>query len=436
MDKSLLRSSTRLYTLLGAWHRHRKDDRKMGYYDQDYERKNPAQKGNRTKSLTAGFIGAILGGLLILFSLPVLSDIGILPGDINVSEDVDNGQANQQTDSNEEGINEMVNVNVETAVTEAVDKASDAVVEVTNIQETSLFDEEGSQAGKGSGVIYKKEDGYAYVVTNFHVVQNASQIEVSLTDGTALEAEPLGYDQLMDLAVLRVKADEIDTVAEFGNSDNLKPGEPVIAIGNPLGNFPGTVTQGIVSSPNRTIPVDLNRDGTPDWQADVIQTDAAINPGNSGGALINIKGQVVGINSMKIAQSAVEGIGFAIPTAVVRPIINDLEEHGEVKRPYMGVVIYSLADVSKYHRQQSLNLPEDIKEGVYVREVADFSPAAAAGLQAFDVIVALDGEKVANPADLRKHLYTKKSIGDNMEVTFYREGEQQTITMELAEQEE
>src|SRR5690606_29812159 len=137
-------------------------------------------------------------------------------------------------------------------------------------------------------------------------------------------------DILTDLAVLEIDAKHVTTVAEFGNSENLRVGEPAIAIGNPLGlRFSSSVTQGIISATERSIPVDLTGDGQIDWHAEVIQTDAAINPGNSGGALINIQGQVIGINSMKIAQSAVEGIGFAIPTAIAVPVINDLERFGE-----------------------------------------------------------------------------------------------------------
>jgi serine protease Do len=322
---------------------------------------------------------------------------------------------------------------VNTAVTEAVEIASDAVVEVVNIQRASLFDQ-GSQAGTGSGVIYKINDQYAYIVTNHHVVEGAAQLEVSLSNGTQLEADLLGSDPLMDLAVLRVRSDKVKVSGEFGNSDILKPGEPVIAIGNPLGNFPGTVTQGIVSAANRTIPVDIDEDGAPDWHAEVIQTDAAINPGNSGGALINIEGQIIGINSMKIAQAAVEGIGFAIPINVAEPIIHDLEEYGEVKRPFMGVEMVDLTQINGYHREQTLHLPEDVESGLVVMKVVPLSPANTAGLQEFDVIVELDGEPINTAAQLRKVLYTQKEIGDNLKVTYYRDGEKKTTTLKLAEQ--
>ncbi|WLD93363.1 S1C family serine protease [Alkalihalobacillus sp. AL-G] len=395
----------------------------MGYYDDHYRSKGP-QKGNRARGLIMGLTGLVLGALLVIFA----TDVGLFSGDLQPdSKEAANG------DNGEVTTTETVNVvDVNTAITEAVAKAQDAVVEVVNIQKSSLF-EQGNQAGVGSGVIYKKEGGYAYVVTNHHVVEGAAQVEITLSNGTQLQADLLGSDPIMDLAVLRVKGDKINAVAEFGSSSKLKPGEPAIAIGNPLGNFPGTVTKGIVSAADRTVPIDQNGDGRPDWQAEVIQTDAAINPGNSGGALINIKGQVIGINSMKIAQQAVEGIGFAIPADIARPIIADLEEFGEVKRPYMGVKILPLVQVSNYHREQTLKIPDDVNKGVVLFEVDPLSPAGKAGLQEFDVIVALDGKEIASPAELRKHLYKEKQIGDKMEVTIYREQEKKTITMTLGE---
>ncbi|WP_349408983.1 S1C family serine protease [Pseudalkalibacillus sp. SCS-8] len=392
----------------------------MGYYDDEY-RNHSNQKGNKSRGFLMGLTGVLLGALLVIFA----TDFGLFSSDLSPNKEATG-------DTTETVPGETINVDVNTAVTEAVEKAQGAVVEVENIQSSSLFDQ-GDRAGVGSGVIYKKEGGKAYVVTNAHVVANAKQVEIALVDGTKLDAKLLGSDEIMDLAVLEVDGSKIEHVAEFGSSSTLKPGEPAIAIGNPLGNFPGTVTKGIISAADRTIPVDPNGDGQPDWQAEVIQTDAAINPGNSGGALINIKGQVIGINSMKIAQQAVEGIGFAIPADIARPIIADLEKHGKVKRPFMGVAIVPLTEVSNYHRQQTLKIPSDVNQGVVVTQVEPNTPAGKAGLKEFDVIVTLDGEAIESPAALRKHLYTKKKIGDEMEVTYYREGEKKTTTMTLVE---
>ncbi len=246
---------------------------------------------------------------------------------------------------------------------------------------------------------------------------------MSLSDGTKVPARLLGSDVWTDLAVLEIDAKHVTNVAEFGNSDVVKVGEPVIAVGNPLGlQFAGSVTQGIISGVNRTIPIDIDQDGIPDWHAEVLQTDAAINPGNSGGALVNIEGQVIGINSMKIAQEAVEGIGLSIPINYAKPIIADLEKFGQVRRPYMGVELRSLSDIPAYHWQQTLHLPANVKEGVAILQVVPGSPAAQAGLREFDVIVALDDENISDVIALRKHLYNRKQIGDTMKVTFYRDG--------------
>ncbi|WP_370542935.1 S1C family serine protease [Geomicrobium sp. JCM 19055] len=295
--------------------------------------------------------------------------------------------------------------------------------------------EEGVEAGTGSGVIYKVEGDRAFVVTNEHVIQGSDELEVSLSEGQRVPAELVGSDIWTDLAVLTIDAENVDTVADFGNSDNLRAGEPAIAIGNPLGpRFARTVTLGIISATERSVPVDLTGDGQIDWNAEVLQTDAAINPGNSGGALLNIQSEVIGINSMKLAQG--EGIGFAIPTTIVLPVIQDIEQHGEVRRPEMGVIIGSLEEIPSYHWQETLNLPPEIVTGVFIHEIVPNSPAADAGLEQYDVITALDGEDVEAAHDLRRHLYTDVDIGDEMEVTFYRNGEQMQTTVTLDEQQE
>jgi serine protease Do len=400
----------------------------MGYYDDHYGHLHQKQKGNRGGFFLSGIVGAILGGLLVIVAVPSLVKWDVLPynmeqNDTNVNETTDQPK-----------IQKNVAVNVVSQVTQAVDKVSEAVVGVVNIQEASFWSE-GGEAGTGSGVIYKKENGKAFIVTNHHVIEGASRVEVSLNDGTKVKARILGSDVWTDLAVLEIDAKHVTKVAEFGNSDVVKPGEPVIAIGNPLGlQFAGSVTQGIISGTNRTIPIDIDQDGIPDWHAEVLQTDAAINPGNSGGALVNIEGQVIGINSMKIAQEAIEGIGLAIPINYAKPVISDLEKFGEVRRPYMGVELRSLSDIPAYHWQETLHLPASVKEGVAILQVVPGSPAARAGLKEFDVIVELDGEKVANVIELRKHLYNRKQIGDTMKVTFYRDGHKKTVTMKLTKQ--
>lgn len=399
----------------------------MGYYDQDYENRYKRPKRNRSGYFVASLIGAVIGAFLVIIAIPRLSSFGFLPYQVNPSQQVQ--QSNTATDT----ITQNVSLDVQSDVTKAVDKAGDAVVGITNIQSSSFWSDSTSQeAGTGSGVIYKKEGNKAYIVTNHHVVEGANELEVTLSDGTKVAAQLKGSDIWTDLAVLEIESKEVKKVAEFGNSDTLKTGEPVIAIGNPLGlTFSGSVTQGIVSGLERAIPVDINQDGLVDWQAEVLQTDAAINPGNSGGALININGQVIGINSMKIAQSSVEGIGLAIPINSAIPVIEDLERYGEVQRPYMGVELQSVNEIPAYYQQEALKLPKDVVTGVAIKSVSPNSPASQAGLKELDVIVELDGEEIVDVIDLRKHLYTEKNIGDQMKVKYYRDGKLHETTIKL-----
>ncbi|SCC24620.1 serine protease Do [Priestia flexa] len=400
----------------------------MEHYDENREPSPSRQKPRRRGGwFLSSLIGAIIGGIVVVTALPFLSNLNLLP-----NPPAEENQGSIQ--NGEDIVQKTVSVDVNTDITKAVNQVNEAVVGVVNIQQgESFWNESGQDAGTGSGVIYKKQGNKAFIITNHHVIQGAQQIEVSLYDGSRVPARALGSDELMDLAVIEIDAEHVTKIASYGDSDKLKVGEPVIAIGNPLGlQFSGSVTQGVVSGVNRVIPQDLNNDGSPDWQAEVIQTDAAINPGNSGGALINIDGRLIGINSMKIAQQEVEGIGLAIPINMARPVVDDLENYGEVRRPYLGVEALSLSEISGYHLKETLKLPKDVVNGVAVLNVAAGSPADKAGLKEYDVIVALDGEDIKDLVGLRKHLYIDKEIGDSMEVTFYRQGKKQTVTVKLS----
>ncbi|MBM7619834.1 serine protease Do [Bacillus tianshenii] len=410
----------------------------MGYYDEHVNQTRSRKDKSFGKVVVASVSGGIVGALGVVSMLPVLMDWGFyIDNESQGSEtppSVETATSNIQT--------EQVDFKqIQTNVTSSVEKVSDAVVGVVNIQEgrNSLFDPRPSQsskeAGTGSGVVYKKENGKAYIVTNAHVIDGASKVEVSMADGSRLEANVVGSDALTDLAVLTVDGSKVSKVATFGSSDSITLGEPVIAIGNPLGlEFFGSVTQGIISGKERIIPVDINQDGQADWEADVIQTDAAINPGNSGGALINLRGEVIGINSMKIAQSSIEGLGFAIPISAVKPIIEDLEQHAEVQRPFMGVGLASLSDVPLEQQRSTLKLPEEVENGIVVTGVEKMSPAEKAGLKEYDVIVKLDGQEIKDALGLRKFLYNEKQIGDKMKVSFYRNGQLQEAEMTLVKQ--
>ncbi|TAA73546.1 S1C family serine protease [Planococcus salinarum] len=393
----------------------------MGYYNSlEPKKKN---RSNFVSGFTGILAGAVLAGV-------------VLPGYTDIEQGF--GEETQQTE-NVSGLENVSSV-ITSDVTEVVDATSASVVGVTNLQsgQQSPFSQssgsEPQEAGAGSGVIYKKEGDSAFIVTNNHVVEGAEQVTVTLSDGTEIDAEVLGTDIWTDLAVLKTAADEIEAVAEFGDSSVLKAGEPVIAIGNPLGlQFSGSVTTGVISGTERSIPIDINKDGTEDWQAEVLQTDAAINPGNSGGALINSQGQLIGINSMKIARDAVEGIGLAIPINSAIPVIEDLEAKGEVERPALGVSILDLQSVPAPIRQNELNLPAEVEEGVVVETVAEGSGAEIAGLRQSDVIVEMGGEEIPTVLELRQYLYTKAEVGDTLNIKFYRGAELMEAEVELTE---
>jgi serine protease Do len=319
------------------------------------------------------------------------------------------------------------------SIADTVEQLSKTIVGIVNYQQRqsrSFYGDSTSQdveSGTGSGVIFQKNNDIAYIVTNNHVVEGATKLEVSLYNGEKVNAEVVGTDALTDLAVLKIDSKNVEATAQFGNSSTLRPGDEVYAIGNPLGlEFSRTVTQGIVSAVNRSIDVSTSA-GT--WETTVIQTDAAINPGNSGGALINPEGLVIGINSLKIANSGVEGLGFAIPSNDLIPIVNQLIENGKVVRPYLGV---GLADLTEVPQMYWENLPESVKEGVMITAVEPNSAAANGGIKAQDVIVSMNGTKIANSSELRKYLYSDVKNGDEIKFEVYRDGKLTTVTVKLA----
>lgn len=336
------------------------------------------------------------------------------------------------------------------------------------------------EAALGSGFIFEKVKGKAHIITNNHVVADAAAVKAVLSDGETREAKVIGTDEITDLAVLEIDDKGIDTIASFGESDDLRAGQWVMAIGNPLG-LSDSLSMGIVSKTKRIIPVSLSQDGVYDWEQEVIQIDASINQGNSGGPLIDLNGNVVGINSMKIADYGVEGVGFAIPSHIAMPIVQSLLEYGKVKRPYLGV--YTM-DLDQYLAQQQnagsmtgpdgsdegasndqgtdgsgdsnadssqngdssedgagtalpqgdLKLPDDVDQGVIVLQAT--GPAGKAGLAFNDIIVKLDKQPITSTMDLRKYLYGKKEIGDSIDVTYYRDGKKHTVTFKLEEKSE
>ncbi|MCI2252843.1 trypsin-like peptidase domain-containing protein [Domibacillus sp. PGB-M46] len=399
----------------------------------------PEKKGKAgfMKMAAASFTGVLAGGTMMFYMAPSLLDTNT-----TATETKSSNTANEITVQPASTASSSEN-----NLMSAIDSMSEAVVGVVNLQQQEQFNPFGSQsmaatgegteeteAGTGSGVIFKKGKDVSYIVTNNHVVEGADTVEVALAGGERIDAEVVGTDALTDLAVLKISSDHVTEVADFGDSSALKLGQQVAAIGNPLGlDLSSSVTEGIVSGINRSVPVSTSAG---EWEANVIQTDAAINPGNSGGALINSTGQVIGINSMKIAEEGVEGLGFAIPSEDAIPVIQELMEDGKVDRPYLGVGLEDVSVLSREVTENQLNLPASVTEGTVISQVEMGSSAAKAGFEVGDVIVKINDTKVASTSEFRKYLYNKANIGDKVNITIYRGGKEQTISMTLSAQSE
>ena len=375
-------------------------------------------------------IGQLLLIILISFFSGVLGSLTIL-------------QLNQKQKTNTQNSTTITQTSVknENSTTKAVDKVKDAVVSIITYSansQNSLFGYSESDtdtnteqvSSQGSGVIYKKDGEYAYIVTNTHVINGANKLDIRLADGTKVPGEIVGTDTYSDIAVVKISSEKVSAVAEFGDSSQLTVGETAIAIGSPLGSeYANTVTQGIISSLNRTVSL-KSEDGQA-ISTKAIQTDTAINPGNSGGPLINIQGQVIGITSSKIATNggtSVEGLGFAIPSNDAIKIIEQLEKNGKVTRPALGIQMVNLSNLSTTDLQK-LKLPDNITSGVAVRSVQPNMPANG-HIEKYDVITKVDGNPITSATELQNALYSH-SVGDEMTITYYRNGKEETTTIKL-----
>ncbi len=304
------------------------------------------------------------------------------------------------------------------SIYEAVEKIYDAVVLIETY-------ENNQAVSSGSGFVYKKDSNYGYILTNYHVVEGASTLKVTNTAGETVDATFLGGDSYADIAVLRVDADAALDIAEIGDSTEARIGDTVFTVGTPVGSeYMGTVTKGIISGDIRTITIS---DGSESYMMEAIQTDASINPGNSGGPLVNINGEVIGINSMKLASDEIEGMGFAIPIEVAMASIDKLENGEEIERPLLGISMYDVTNSAMLYRN-NLNIDESITSGVVIASVENGSAAANAGLEVNDVITEMDGETVKDSTHLKFMLY-KHEIGDTITLTIVRDGK--TIEKEV-----
>ena len=314
-------------------------------------------------------------------------------------------------------INENINKTIvtEKGIEDAIGNVYDAVVTVN-----SYYGD--TKIGTGSGFIYKSEDK-GYILTNNHVIEDANSYTVILSTGEVIQANLLGRDAYSDLAVLSIDKDKVTKVATIGDSDLVEVGNTVFTVGSPMGEeYSGSVTRGIISGKDRTIEVD-------DVVTKVIQTDASINPGNSGGPLVNLAGEVIGITSMKLASSEIEGMGFAIPINDVKIFVQSLEKGEEVSRPQLGVSLINVTDTYRLY-YYNIRVDRNIKSGVVVADVTPGGPAAKAGLAQGDVITKIGDKKVDNISRLRYYLY-EHNIGDTINVTYIRNGNESNVNITL-----
>ncbi|WP_144740379.1 S1C family serine protease [Bacillus altitudinis] len=429
-----------------------KDEKHTSYELQRIEQPKKQQK--KPSGWLKPFVSGIVGGTLAL-GVYVLTPYA--QHSENHSTDSSTKTAavsTNDTSTNSSKTTASQTSNSTSSISNMVENVSPAIVGITNYQTQSQtttdfgdmntpFD--GSQqnqnsssqeqeSGTGSGVIFKKSGSKAYVLTNNHVIEGANKLTVSLHNGKTVEGKVVGSDPLTDLAVVEISSSGVTKVAELGDSSSLRAGETVIAIGNPLGeDLSRTVTQGIVSGVDRTVSMDTSAGES---SINVIQTDAAINPGNSGGPLLTTDGKVVGITSMKISETGVEGIGFALPINDVKPIAEQLLTKGKIERPYIGISMLDLEQVPDAYQQETLGLTSSqLDKGVYVKEIATGSPAAKAGLKTEDVITAINGKKVTTGSELRHELYTNAKVGDTVSITLVRNGTEETKQVTLTQSE-
>ena len=380
------------------------------------------------KTVILPFVSGIIGATLVMgvcFSVPQIKSEIIGNGSSTLKDN------NSNIDYNNVNLNLVSLSSISDTGVYVAQKVLPSIVGINvEYSVSSIFSRNSSTASaEGSGVIIS-EDGY--ILTNNHVIDSsssssyyevgdASKITVYLyNDDTPYEAKIIGTDEQTDLAVIKIDKTGL-TAAELGDSDTVQVGEWCMSIGNPLG-MRSTVCQGSISALDREI---TDSDGK---TYNVLQTDAAINEGNSGGALVNSKGQVIGINTLKASGEGVEGLGFAIPINDTKDIYSDLIQYSKVKRPYIGITGSDITEDTV-----KANPTFDLKVGAYVRGVDDYSPAEKAGLKIGDIIIEADGQTVENMDDLNK-IKNSHQIGDTMTLKIYRSGEEKTIELTLAEQ--
>lgn len=317
-------------------------------------------------------------------------------------------------------IKKEVTVN-ENGISDGIEAVYDSVVTIENYQMSKL-------KGIGSGFIYSEE---GLIMTNNHVTSGATELKVILSDGTTVNASIVGSDEYADIAVIKIDPKYIKSIATIGSSKSAKLGDTVFAVGTPMSiEYAGTITRGILSGKDRMVTVSSGSSSA-DWIMNVMQTDAAINPGNSGGPLCNVSGEVIGINNMKIVESSIEGIGFAIPIEDALEWAKKIENHEEIKRSYLGIQMTDLTSTSLYSlKKEGIEINSNITKGVVVLETINDSPAKEAGIQKGDIIIRLENYDIDTVAELRYYLY-KYQPEETVEIKVIRNGNEKKIKVKL-----
>lgn len=387
---------------------------------------------NFGKNILIPFCSGIVGSALVVGTVYFLPNIRNSLFSTNANEIVSSSNITTTENNSQNNINtQLVSaVSLKNYSDTAINVAAKVLPSIVGIEVefpvTSFFYRTTSTTtSSGSGIVIS-DDGY--ILTNNHIVSSnstsyyyslgeASSVKVYLyEDETPYEATIIGSDEKTDLAILKIEKDGL-IAAELGDSDSIKVGEFAMAIGNPIG-LQSSVTCGVISGLNRNI-------STSDTTYNVIQTDAAINSGNSGGALVNSDGKVIGVNTLKVSSTGVEGIGFAIPINSTKKISEDLITYNKVRRPYIGITGLTLSE--------ELAKQNNLVVGVYIRQISDFSPAQKAGLQAGDVITNADNTVITTIDELTD-IISSHDIGDTISISYYRNGNTQTINITLEEE--
>lgn len=316
---------------------------------------------------------------------------------------------------------EEVNIEQNDRIKASIDQIYDSVVLIETFLNNRLI-------GTGTGFIYKEDNDQGYIMTNHHVVDRGTLIRVTLSSGKEIEVTKLGSDEILDLAVLSIPKNEVLQVAKLGTTDELELGDTLFTVGSPLGKqFMGTVTKGILSGKDRTVTVTLSNGN---FIMQVLQTDAAINPGNSGGPLVNIKGEVIGINSLKVVKDTIEGMGFAIPIDLAMSFVPRLERGEVIQRPMLGVALIDLNNTSALLLNGITVTNRTLTEGVVIVKIEEESPLSALDFEEGDVIVSINGVQTKDLAHLRFNLY-KNKVGDTITIRYFRGNEEKTAKVLL-----